>query len=174
MEIKDVRYRPIKYTKKIISKELYQKWIQNFPEYSKYSYDNFRKFWYMIVDQYKEVICTNSHGVRLPLYNGDISLKYVVSSDINRNYKSSNIAKEDVGHLNLVTSGKNGKVVWSIDYARKFNCELPMIGFQACRDLTTKAATAFKNTPELFRITKASKGNVEAILNKYHKEFYKK
>lgn len=173
MNVVDVRYRPIKYTKKIISKELYQKWIKDFPEYSKYSFKEFKNFWYMIADQYKETICSNTHGVRLPLYTGDISLKYVVSTDVNRNYNSSKLIGEDIGHLNLITSGKNGKIVWSVDYARKFNSELPMIGFQACRDLTTKASVSFKDTPELFRITKASKGNIEAILNKYHKDFYK-
>jgi len=105
---------------------------------------------------------------------GDISLKYVLSTDVNRNYGKSKKAGEAVGHLNLITSGKNGKIVWSVDYARKFNCELPLVGFQSCRDLTTKAAISFKENPELFRITKTSKGNIDAILNKYHPNYYKK
>lgn len=172
--INDVRYRPIKYTKKVISKELYKKWKETYPEYSKYSYKEFCKYWSLIANEYKNLICSNTHGIRLPFYMGDISLKYVTSTDINKNYKASNETNDSVGHLNFITSGKNGKIVWSIDYARKFNCELPLVGFQSCRDLTKRAAFSFRENPELFRITKISKGNIEAILNKNHPDFFKK
>lgn len=172
--IKDVRYRPTKYTKKVISKELYEKWKIAYPEYSQYSFREFCSLWKMVAERYKEVVCESSHGVRLPFYMGDISLKYVTSTEVNKNYKNSDEIKDSVGHLNFITSGKNGKVVWSVDYARKFNCELPLIGFQGCRDLTSKAASSFKENPELFRITKVSKGNIEAILNKEHPNFFKK
>lgn len=170
--IKDIRYRPIKYTKKVITKELYKKWIQNYPEYSKYSFNEFKKYWDIIASKYKELIVNTTHGIRLPFYMGDMSLKYVNSSELNKNYHNSKKANEDVGHLNFITSGKNGKIVWSVDYARKFNSELPLIGFQACRDLTQKAAFSFKENPELFRITKVSKGNIEAILVKNHPDYY--
>ena len=172
--IKDIRFRTTKYTKTVISKDLYEKWIQTYPEYSKYSFKEFYSFWKMLANEYKEVICSNTHGIRLSFYMGDISLKYVTSTETNKDFKKSNEANCDVGYLNLITSGKNGKVVWGVDHARKFNCELPLIGFQACRDLTTKAGIAFKNNPELFRITKVSKGNIEAILNNYHPDFFKK
>lgn len=171
--VKDVRYRPTKYTKKVISKELYKKWLQKYPEYSKCSYRDFCNYWKMIVEEYKDSICNTTHGVRLPFYMGDTTLKYVQSTNINRNYKHSNEIKQPVGHLNFITSGKNGKIVWSVDYARKFNRELPLIGFQGCRDLTTKATNSFRETPELFRITKVSKGNIEAILTKEHPNIFK-
>lgn len=174
MLVKDIRFRPTKYTKKVISEELYEKWKTAYPEYSRYSFEDFYRFWKMLANEYKQDIVTNTHGIRLPFYMGDISLKYVLSTETNRNYGKSKDVGEPVGHLNLITSGKNGKIVWSVDYARKFNCELPLIGFQSCRDLTMKAAISFKENPELFRITKTSKGNIDAILNKYHPNYYKK
>ena len=124
--IKDVRFRPTNYTKKVISKELYEKWIKQYPEYSNYSFKDFKKFWETIASQYKKVITSNPHGVRLSFYMGDISLKYVFFTEVNRNYKLSNQINEPVGHLNFITSGKPGKIVWSVDYARKFNAELPL------------------------------------------------
>lgn len=171
--IKDIRYRPTKYTKKVISKELYEKWRKAFPEYSRYSFRDFKRFWNMLASEYKEATVTNSHGIRLPFYMGDISLKYIISSDINRNYNSSKIANEPVAHLNLITSGKNGKIVWSIDYQRKFNSELPLLGFQSCRNFTEMAGNSFKETPELFRITKVSRGNIDAILVKHHPDYFR-
>lgn len=174
MLVKDIRFRPTKYTKKVISEELYERWKIAYPEYSRYSFEDFYRFWKMLASEYKQDIVTNTHGIRLPFYMGDISLKYVLSTETNRNYGKSREVGEAVGHLNLITSGKNGKIVWSVDYARKFNCELPLVGFQSCRDLTTKAAISFKENPELFRITKTSKGNIDAILNKYHPNYYKK
>lgn len=172
--IRDIRFRPTAYTKKVISKELYKKWKKAYPEYSKYSFSDFKNFWKIISNEYKHVVVNTTHGVRLSLYMGDISLKYVISSDLNRNYKNSNEAKEPVGHLNLITSGKNGKIVWSVDYARKFNCELPMLGFETCRNFTKMASKSFLENPELFRITRASKRNVEAIIAKNHPNYSRK
>jgi len=171
--VKDIRYRPVKYTKKVISKELYNKWIKENPEYSKYSFKEFYNFWKLLANEYKKNITTNTHGIRLSFYMGDISLKYVTSTDINKNYKSSKEAGVDVGHLNFITSGKNGKVVWSVNYARKFNSELPLIGFQPCRNLTEMATEAFRESPELFRITKVSKSNIESILLKHHPNYFR-
>ncbi len=172
--IRDIRFRPTNYTKKVISNELYEKWRKTYPEYSKYTFKQFKELWGMLASEYKNIVVSNSHGIRLPFYMGDISLKYVMSSQLNRNYVSSEKASEPVGHLNLITSGKNGKIVWSVDYARKFNAELPLIGFQSCRNFTTMAANSFKENPELFRIAKVSKGNIEAILLKHHPNYFRK
>ncbi len=171
--VKDVRYRPTKYTKKVISIELYQKWKKLYPEYSKYSFLEFKRFWLSLASKYKETICSNTHGIRLPFYMGDISLKYIVTSKLNRNYKFAKEVNVEVGYMNFATNGKQGKIVWSVDYARKFNAELPLIGFQGCRDLTTRAGKAFVENPELFRITKTSKRNIGAILVKNHPNYFK-
>lgn len=166
--IKDVRFRTEDFTKQVISIKLYEKWIKEYPEYSKYSFEQFKKMWHNLAETYKEVTCTSISGVRLPFYMGDLSLKYVTTNSSNINHNKSNIAKEPVGHLNFVTNGKTGKTVWSVDYARKFNCELPMLAFKSCRDLTLRARESFKETPGLFRIARATKKNVEAILHSYH------
>ena len=39
--IKDIRFRSEKYTKKIISEDLYNKWLTKYPEYSSYSFKDF-------------------------------------------------------------------------------------------------------------------------------------
>lgn len=158
--IKDVRFRSEKYTKKIISEDLYKKWIIEYPEYSKYSYKEFCNFWKLLSEKYTDRVCDNSHGVKLSLNLGEVVLKYVSSQDTNKNYRSSNITNEPVGHLNFGSSGKNGKIVWSIAHVRKINTELPLVAFQACRNFTVKAGKAFAENPELFRISKASKANV--------------
>lgn len=163
--IKDIRFRSEKYTKKIISKDLYKKWIQKYPEYSKYSYKEFRNFWKLISEKYTDTVCENSHGVKLNFNLGEIALKYTTSSNINKNYGSSNKVNEPVEHLNFGTSGKNGKIVWSITYVRKINYELSLMAFKAVREFTAKAAKAFLETPELFKISKASKSN---IVNKFN------
>ena len=158
--IKDIRFRSEKYTNKIISEDLYKKWILEYPEYSKYSYKEFCNFWKLLAGKYTDTTCSNSHGVKLSLNLGETSLKYVSSQNINKNYKSSNITNEPVGHLNFGSSGKNGKIVWSIAHVRKINTELPLIAFQACRAFTKKAGIAFSENPELFRVSKASKANI--------------
>ena len=167
--MKDIRFRTEKYTKKIISEELYQKWINQYPEYSKYSYKDFVKFWELLANKYTDSIVINPNGVTLYSNMGEVVLKYTDSSDTNRNYKNSNIVKDFVKHLNFISSGKNGKIVWSVAYARKINSELPLIGFQACRNFTIKAGKAFHETPELFKISRSSKINTQAKIYKYSK-----
>lgn len=167
--IKDVRFRSEKYTKKIITKELYEKWIKKYPEYSKFSFKEFKNFWKTLSDKYIKTVCETPHGVKLGLNLGEIALKYIISQNTNRNYNSSKLANEDVGHLNFGTSGKNGKIVWSIAQVRKINTELPLIAFQACRNFTIKAGEAFSETPELFKISKASKVNRINLVKEYHK-----
>ncbi len=168
--VKDIRFRTEKYTKNIISEELYNKWVLEFPEYSKYSYKEFKDMWKLLSKEYINSVVTNSHGVKLYSNIGETILKYTTSGDVNRNYNSSKIAQEPVGHLNFASSGKNGKIVWSVAYARKINSELPLIGFQACRNFTEEAAKAFLETPELFKVSKSSKKNVQAIIHNYNKD----
>ena len=155
--IKDIRFRSEKYTKKIISEDLYNKWLTKYPEYSSYSFKDFENFWKSLADKYTEIPCTNSHGVKLQFSLGELALKYTNSKEINKNYNSSKITKEAVGHLNFGSSGKNGKIVWSIAYVRKINSELPLIAFKACRNFKIRAAKALSETPELFKISKINK-----------------
>lgn len=161
--IKDIRFRVEKYTKKIISKDLYKKWVAEDPKNSKYSYKDFCNFWKLLSEKYTDIACTNPHGVKLNSNMGEVALKYVTSNVINKNYNSSNIAKVPVQHLNFITNGKNGKIVWSVSNVRKINQELSLLGFSACRNFTKKAAVAFKETPELFKISRVSLSNVKAI-----------
>lgn len=167
--IKDIRFRSEKYTKKIITKDLYNKWIEKYPEYSKYSFKEFKNYWKLLSDKYIETVCETSHGAKLSLNLGEIALKYTISQNLNRNYSSSKIANDDVGHLNFGSSGKNGKIVWSVAHVRKINTELPLVAFQACRNFTTKAGQAFSETPELFKISKASKVNRINLVKEYYK-----
>lgn len=164
--VKDIRFRVEKYTKKIISKDLYKKWIAENKENSKYSYKDFCNFWKLLSEKYTEVVCNNPQGIKLNSNMGEVALKYVTSNVINRNYNSSNIAKVPVQHLNLITNGKNGKIVWSVSNVRKINQELSLLGFSACRNFTKKAAAAFKETPEVFKISRASIANIKAITDK--------
>ena len=164
--VEDIRFRVEKYTKKIISKELYKKWLVENPENSKYSYKDFCNFWKLLANKYTDVASENPHGVKLSPNMGEISLKYVTSNVINKNYVSSQLANTPVRHLNFSTNGKNGKIVWSVAYVRKINTELPLLGFSACRSFTVKAGKAFKETPELFKISRASKANILAIIDK--------
>jgi hypothetical protein len=165
--MKDVRFRTEKYTKKIITKELYDKWLLENKEYEHISYDTFKKYWKHIAEKIVNLTCSNTHGVKLPQYMGELSLKYVISTTI-KNYSASEKLKEDIPYINLISNGKVGKIVWSVLYARKLNSELPMLGFQSCRKFTKKAYNSFVENPELFRVSKASKSNVEAIKYKYN------
>lgn len=156
---KDVRFRTEKYTTKIITEDLYKDWIKENNEYSNITFKEFKSLWKLLSNKYVDTIVNTSHGVNLSGSMGEMSLKYVDIQIKVKNYGKSREIGEDVGMLNLITSGKYGKVVWSVDHARKLNNMLPLLGFEACRDLTIKAGIAFKETPELYKKSKTTGRN---------------
>lgn len=154
-----------KYTTHLITRELYNKWIEKTGR--KESFERFVKIWEMIAETLQDEVISNTDGVRLGFYTGDIRLNYTKKYDPIINEKASDEVGKDVKHTNWNTNGKLGKVIWSIDYARKRNKRIKLYAFEPDRVLSRqKAANAFKNTPEIYKDNNLSKFQIKVIKDK--------
>lgn len=140
------RFGKAKYKVKIISEETYDKWKKDYPEYSKYSFKEFRAMAQELLIAIRDEAVENVDGVRLSQYMGDISIKYV-PVEHSTNYKSSIIAEKEVKNLNFATIGKTAKVVWVRDYAAKFDRFIHFIAFGAHTNFKKKAVEKCKTDP---------------------------
>ena len=163
------RFKRNKYKKRIVTTDLYDKWIAQYPEYKHYTIQMFRKYWVKLANKYMDVAVTNPHGVRLPFYMGDLSVQYTPELDKNISIHKTAQQGVEVRHMNFSTNGKAGKTIWSVDYARKFNKYLPLMGFEAGRKFTEKTTNQLTDTPEIFKDSARSKSNRLYMIKKLKK-----
>lgn len=64
-----------KWTEELGDKEGYKRWIANYPQYKDISFDNYKRYWKLIIREILESLFKNPFGFDLPLYNGNLSLK---------------------------------------------------------------------------------------------------
>ena len=69
------RFRKEKYVTEIISKDLYNKWIKDNPEYSNIEFSKFKLIAYAITQRYSDKIIEEPHGVKLPFFCGEICIR---------------------------------------------------------------------------------------------------
>lgn len=152
------RFSKKKYKTRIICKELFDTWKKEHPEF-KMPYIQWLAYSKLIMEEYVNEVITNTNGVRLPFYMGDLDLKFSPKRDKPVNIKETAESGSVSNHMNLVTNGRVGKIVWSCTHARRFNKFLPLTGFEGNKVFVDKAKKQFINNPELFRDSVRSKNN---------------
>ena len=153
----NTRFKRKKYREHLITDTLYNKWINKYPEYKEYSCKQFREYWKILANKYIDIVVTNPDGVRLPFYMGDISIKYTPKMDKNISIHKSAQQGVEVKHMNFTTNGRAGKIIWSIEHARKFNKYLPIMGFEGSRGFALKSTNQLSENPEIFKNSATSK-----------------
>ena len=147
--MKKTRFTNKKYKTSIVSYALYQKWVKKYPEYSHIKFQGFKDLLKDLLNKYKEEILTNTHGVRLPFYLGDISIKYVDMENINPS-ASLEVGKE-VKYLNFQSFRKAAKILWVIKHARKFNRFLKYMAFKPHTSIRKEAKSKIIENPGMFK-----------------------
>ena len=161
----NTRFIKTKYVRKSISRDLFNKWKKQHPEYKERikTYSEFWNYCKDILIEYVDNVLTNGQGVRLPFYMGDLSLKYVPITYKPIDFEKSKNNNKEINYLNFITNGRVGKIVWSCEHAKRFNKFLPISGFQASTRLLKGAKNALKETPELYFDNRRTKKNKRII-----------
>lgn len=153
----NTRFKRKKYRGYFINQDLYKKWLTKYPEYKKYTFTQFRQYWKLLANKYIDIAVTNPNGVRLPFYMGDICIKYTPQLDKNISVHKTAQQGVEVRHMNFATNGRAGKIIWSIEHARKFNKYLPIMGFEGSRGFKVKSTKQLTENPEIFKNSATSK-----------------
>ena len=139
----------------LINKELFKQWKKETGN-KEITFAQFRQIWNDLCIDIYDVCTTNPFGFRMPFYTGDLMIKYVVKYAPALDEEASNQLGKELEHLNWNSNEKVGKIVWTIDYARKFNKDVRLIAFRPDRAFMRKASQALKETPEIFLDSKVS------------------
>ena len=151
---KGPRMRKGEFSKSVINKELYKKFIKEFPEYKDMTWSEFYNNWLEITKEIRIESVWNPLGVKLGSYLGELKLQYIPY-----NFEARDRSQNEItNHINLNTRGKVAKVKWERRWAVKFNKILQFYAFNETRDINKLAYEYVSLHPEKLRVARITTG----------------
>lgn len=145
------RMRKGKFSKSVVTKDLFKKFKKEFPEYSELEWKTFIKIWLDIAKEIRKQSIYNQLGVKLGSYCGELKLQYLP-------YNFKTTLPDGTNHLNLNTRSKVAKIKWERRWAVKFNKSLQYYAFEGTRDLNKLAKNRVTENPEKLRTARNTLG----------------
>lgn len=156
------RFGRAAFTYHIVRESLWEQWAKDTG--NKLSFKEFKETWDLIAAEICSQIIRTAQGVRLPFFNGDISLKYVQMREKPVNGLASAAAGKTVRYLDWHTDKRPGKIVWAIKHAMARNRWVQLYGFSPCRKLRNLAAhEGFIANPGLYQVSRATDFNKKQL-----------
>lgn len=157
MDPKAPRMRKAKFSKQVVTQDLYKKFVEQFPEYN-ISWKEFYDMWAEIADTIRNESIFNPLGVKLGSYTGEIKLQYIPYKFKAEDHNSSSELGEKVNHLNLISRGKVARIKWERRAAVKRNKMLQFFAFEPTRKLKDIAKKYTDANPEKIRVARNTLG----------------
>lgn len=157
MDPKAPRMRKAKFSQQVVSKDLYKRFKEQFPEH-KISWEEFYKCWEDIADTIREESVNNPLGVKLGSYTGELKLQYIPYNFKVEDFAVSEEIGEKVNHVNLLTKGKVARLKWERRWAVKRNKMLQFFAFEPTRKLKIIAKKYTDANPDKIRVARDTTG----------------
>lgn len=155
MDRKAPRMRKAKFSQQVVSKDLYKRFKEQFPEHT-ISWTEFYNCWEEIAETIREECVYNPLGVKLGSYTGELKLQYITFKA--GNYVASEELGEKVNHVNLLTKGKVARLKWERRWAVKRNKILQFFAFEPTRKLKMIAKKYTDANPDKIRVARDTTG----------------
>lgn len=127
------RMRKGEFSKMVITKDLYKRFLQEFPEHSEVTWREFCDNWMEIAEVIRHESIHNPLGVKLGAYTGELKLQYLPYNLPTDDRKGSQDAGEKLKNLNLILRGKTLRIKWERRAAVKRNKILQFYAFDETR-----------------------------------------
>lgn len=150
------RMRKGKFSKMVITRELFNRFKKQYPEHKDMTWEQFFDNWLEIAARIRQEAVHNPLGVKLGSHCGELKLQYLPY-------------KLETEHLNLQTRGKVAKLKWERRWAVKFNKILQFYAFDPTRELGKLAKTYMDDHPEKLRVARITMGGVSVWRQKTNK-----
>jgi len=148
------RMRKGQFSKQIVNKQLWWRFIEDNEKYEKVTWDEFRKLWDDIAYTIREEAVENPLGVKLPKFIGELKVQYLPYLNHGHiDHIKSNELGIKVKNLGIVDKGKRGTLKWERRWAVKFNRMLQFFAFQPGRTLKLMTVKKFNKHPEKIRMS---------------------
>lgn len=165
------RMRKGKFSKSVVTKDLYKRFIKNFPEYKEMTWREFYDNWCDIAQSVRYHAIYNPLGVKLGSYLGEIKLQYLPHKFEVINHHISEIEGEKITDTQLEHKGKAATIKWERRWAVKFNKILQFYAFDETRDINALARKYLldsNNIPKM-RTSRNTLGGVSVWRQKLNK-----
>lgn len=152
------RMKKGEFSKMVVTKELYNRFKKEHPEYKELSWDEFYKSWLEIAAKVRYEAIWNPLGVKLGFYCGELKLQYLPYKFEAIDHGTSEIIGEKTTHLNLDTKGKVPKIKWERRQAVKTNKILQFYAFDETREMNKLAHDYMQKHPDRLRVARVTLG----------------
>lgn len=151
------RMRKAKFSKMVITRELYDRFCKEYPEY-KLTWAQFYQYWQDIAAKIRYHTVYNPLGLKLGSYTGELKFQYLPHKFKANDRSTSALLGEKVDFINLAMKGKVGKVKWERRWAVKRNKILQFYAFDGTRELIKVAKHYIVANPDKLRIARNTLG----------------
>ncbi len=147
-----------KYSKILVTEELWKNAIINNPEYKNMTYKEFKDIWDKIATSFKETVLINPLGIKAPFFIGEWKIRYLPFQIKVQDYKNSEEQGEKLPYLNLHSKGKICKLIWERKNARRYNRILDLYAFEPLQQgFRNEVSKAIIKNPEIYRVSRIIK-----------------
>lgn len=150
--------RKSKFSKTVISRELWKKFIEEFKEYKDMTWKEFYDNWLDIANVIRQETVHNPLGIKLGSYLGELKTQYLPHKFFADDKDLSNKLGEKVNHLDIHTKGKVAKIKWERRWAVKFNRMLQFYAFDETREINKLAKIYIDGNTEKVRTSRNTLG----------------
>ncbi len=157
------RMRKAEFSKMVVTKELYKKFIKEFSEYKDMQWNEFYSKWLEIAEKIRYEAVNNPLGVKLGSYIGEIKVQYIPYQMEILSREESRRQGEVVNVHNFDSKGKPARVKWERRWAAKFNKILQFYAFNETRELTKAAHEYIVNNPTAIRVARITIGGTPSV-----------
>lgn len=152
------RMRKGQFSKMVITKELYKRFIKEFPEYANMTWKEFFNNWLEIAERIRYYAIYNPLGVKLGSYTGELKFQYLPHKFVAKDFSTSEKEGEEKEHLNIAQRGKVPTIKWERRWAVKFNKWLQFYAFDETREINILAHKYVDEYSEHIRISRNTLG----------------
>lgn len=164
------RMRKGEFSKMVITRDLYKKFIRESPEYKDMTWEEFFSAWLEIAAKVRHEAIWNPLGIKLGSHLGEIKLQYLPYKFKAVDYGTSDKIGEKTNHLNLNTRSKVPKIKWERRWAVKFNKILQFYAFDETRELNKIAFDYMEKHPDRLRTARVTIGGPSVWRQKMKKK----
>jgi hypothetical protein len=144
------RMKKGQFSKMVVTKDLWKRFREEFPEYEAITWRDFYDTWLEIAERIRHHCIYNPLGVKMGAYTGELKFQYLPHDYESRDFRTSELLGHKVKHLNLAQKGKVPKIKWERRWAVKFNKILQFYAFDETREINNLAYKYIEEeSPEL-------------------------
>lgn len=154
------RMRKGEFSKMVVTRDLWKRFIKEYPEHVDMPWRTFYDTWLEIAERIRYHSIHNPLGVKLGSYTGELKFQYLPHKFIAKDHNTTEVEGEEHIHLNIENRGKVPTIKWERRWAVKYNKMLQFYAFDETREINNLAYDYMLENSEKLRTSRNTLGGV--------------